>query len=310
MHRVPFIFGTSSTSLSAEERDFFAEVQPFGYIVFSRNIHSAVQLRALTDALKEVSGDSNIPILIDQEGGRVARILPPIAARAYPPASEFVIMAQNLGLKKAKRAVYNNYYALGKELMSFGINSNCAPVADLLHDGAHEVIGSRSFGADVATVVALCEEAVRALRVAGVAPILKHIPGHGRARCDSHVDLPIVECDSKTLMETDFKVFKELASLDCWSMTAHVKFEALDSEQCVTTSKRLIEFIRSDLGYTDNLIMTDDLSMGALSQQDSLESNMLNALSAGCDVVLHCNGDIVEMQRLVESYRHAYQPQH
>jgi beta-glucosidase-like glycosyl hydrolase len=302
MNVKPFIFGISGTALTQRELEFFSHHKPFGYILFARNIESAHQLMELTQSLKSISNDPYVPILIDQEGGRVARILPPISRCEYPPAMYFTAIAKDRGLKLAKQAVYKSYYDLGCELMQFGVNANCAPVADLLHEGAHEVIGSRSFGTDVRVVVELCKTAVEALRAAGVQPILKHIPGHGRAQCDSHQALPKVDSALDDLQKTDFMVFKELSRLDCWSMTAHVLYTALDTQQCVTLSPKAISFIRSTLGYGENLIMTDDLSMGALSTTSSLIDNMKQAFVAGCDIVLHCSGDMLEMKQLIDVY--------
>ncbi len=300
MKKLPFIFGLSGCSLTEQEKSFFQANKVYGFILFARNVESATQLSDLTASLKELSNDENITIMIDQEGGRVARIKPPIAIREYESSQYFSDLIAEKGLKFAKKAVFQNYFEIGSELIKLGINTNAAPVADLLHADAHAVIGTRSFGANVDDVVALCSEAIAGLRAAGVQPILKHIPGHGRALCDSHENLPVVKTNIEELKKTDFAVFSKLSHLDCWSMTAHVKFDALDQEKCVTLSKPSIDFIRNDLNFRNNLIMTDDICMGALSA--SMTSRAQESLDAGCDIVLHCSGNFDEMQDLIDWY--------
>lgn len=292
MNRLPIIYGFSGATLTAQEIEFFKKSQPVGFILFSRNIESAAQVKALTKSLREVAGYDEVPILIDQEGGRVARIKPPIM-KEYKPAKHFGDMALT-DIEEAVEAVYENYLALGQELSALGINVDCAPVADLFFADADNVIGDRSFGSDPTIVTQLCDAACLGLMDAGVQAIVKHIPGHGRAKCDSHKELPVVTTDLKTLEKTDFRVFKALSFLGVWAMTAHIKFDALDSENCVTESQKAIDYIRNELGYQDNVILSDDLSMKAL--KGSAGENAVNALLAGCDLVLHCSGDMAEME--------------
>jgi len=202
----PVVFGIAGTSLTSEEIDFFKATNPCGYILFARNIESAEQLKNLTDSIRDVSNDENIPILIDQEGGRVARIKPPLM-NAYPALNTFGEVA-NSSLEDAEQQTYQNYKNLGRDLKKFGINFNCAPVADLYFENADRIIGSRSFGSDPEIVAQLCKKAMEGLRDAGVTPIFKHAPGHGRANCDSHLDLPIIDTAIDELHDTDFKVYK------------------------------------------------------------------------------------------------------
>lgn len=295
----PLIFGISGKQLTTEEIKFFKGARPFGYIIFARNIESRPQLLELTNSLRDLSGDENIPILIDQEGGRVARLRPPLVA-PYPAAKHFGDIAKT-DMAAAYEATFDNYSQMGMDLRSLGINVNCAPVADLFDESAHNVIGDRSFGDSIEIVSNLCKAAVLGLSAAGVQAIIKHIPGHGRADCDSHEDLPIVSTDLKTLEKSDFEVFRRLSPLPAWAMTAHIIFTAIDDKQCVTTSKRAMDYLRNNLGYNNNLIMSDDLSMKALKGTPG--QNAVAAINAGCDIALHCNG---KMDEMVDVYR-AYQ---
>lgn len=294
MNHTPIIFGLSGTKLTEQEIAFFSKARPIGFILFSRNIESKEQVKALTKSLRDLMQNEDIPIMIDQEGGRVARIKPPLM-KEYKPAKYFGDMALS-DLEKAVDATYENYLAMGKELISLGINVNCAPVADLLIEGADDIIGDRSFGSSVSIVSQLCDAACLGLMDADVHPIVKHIPGHGRATCDSHKDLPVVTTDLKTLEETDFRVFKSLSSLDVWAMTAHVKFDALDKDSCVTLSQKAISYIRNELGYEDHVIISDDMSMKAL--KGDIGENAAAAMLAGCDLILHCNGEMEEMKSI------------
>lgn len=290
----PVVFGIAGKTLTQEEKDFFKATNPCGYILFARNIESAEQLKSLTDSIREVSNDPHIPILIDQEGGRVARIKPPLM-KEYPPLNTFGLIA-NSSLDEAERQTYANYKNLGTDLKQFGINFNCAPVADLYFENADKIIGSRSFGSDPEVVAKLCKKAMEGLRDAGVTPIFKHAPGHGRANCDSHLDLPTVDTPLDELHKTDFKVFKDLQNEDAWVMTAHIKFTNIDPDNCITLSKKGIDFLRNELGLTNQTIVSDDLSMKAL--KGDLGQLAQQALVAGCDVVLHCNGNLHEMQQI------------
>ncbi len=296
MSQLPVIFGLSGKTLTADEVKFFKRANPFGYILFARNIENAEQLRALTQSIKELSGDQNIPILIDQEGGRVARIRPPLCEE-FKPAQFFGDIAKT-DMPRARKMVYENARSLGKMLLSFGINVDCAPVADLYFDFADKIIGDRSFGDNVALVSELCRAAIYGFISVGVQPIVKHIPGHGRALCDSHLDLPIVQTTLSELEQTDFAVFKNLSDMPAWAMTAHVIFSEIDDANCITISKPGMEYLRKNLGYGEALIMSDDLSMKAL--KNSVGQNAVSSLYAGCDIALHCNGKMEEMEEIYE----------
>lgn len=294
----PVIFGLAGLEISPEERELFLATQPFGFILFKRNCASREQITALTSSLKALFPKRRVEILIDQEGGRVSRIRPPIAAREYPAPAYFTNAYHKEGEPDAMQALYDNYHALMSELTSFGITMTCAPLADLLFDGADEVIGDRSFGNDPAVVAELCITVLRALRSAGSEGIIKHIPGHGRAICDSHKALPTVYTPLAELEMTDFLPFKLLAPHARFAMTAHVKFTALDKDQPVTLSKPAIDYIRNEIGF-NGLLMTDDMSMKAL--KGDIGSLSQQALRAGCDLILHCNGDMYEMQKIAEA---------
>ncbi|MDA9817938.1 beta-N-acetylhexosaminidase [Flavobacteriaceae bacterium] len=290
----PIIYGLEGLEVSKEERFFFQRIQPVGFILFARNIANKTQTKALVESLKEISGENSM-ILIDQEGGRVARLNKkhwPV----FPPVAHFgKIYQQNP--QKAKKSCFDNFVEIGKNLAELGINVNCAPMIDLLHFDSDNIIGDRSFGEDVEVVSILGQVAIDGMAKCGVQSIIKHIPGHGRARCDSHLDLPIISENLETLVETDFKVFENLKSAPI-AMTAHIIFEAIDNLP-VTISKKTIDFIRQKIGFK-NLLITDDLSMKALS--GSLRDNSKKAIDAGCDILLHCNGIMDEMQEISEIF--------
>lgn len=291
----PVIFGFKSTVLSAEEISFFKEVNPFGYILFARNIENPTQLRALTDSLRELSGRADVPILIDQEGGRVARMKPP----HWPefPAARTLVDAGCDDAKKSCALIYDNAKKLAQILIDSGINVNCAPVADIPVEGADAIISDRAYGYDAKTVSLYAREMARGLSDGGVLPVLKHIPGHGRATVDSHLALPIVNTLLAELEQTDFVPFKALADLP-YAMTAHVVYTALDTENCATFSPKVIRYVREEIGFK-GVLMSDDLSMKALS--GSFEERTKKALAAGCDLILHCNGDMDEMQAIASA---------
>ncbi|MEK6746924.1 MAG: beta-N-acetylhexosaminidase [Pseudomonadota bacterium] len=283
------IFGISGTSLTPQEISFFSRVNPFGYILFARNCESPEQIKALVRKLKELFGRDNLPILIDQEGGRVARLKPPHFP-VFPPAGSFAELAGK-DLEAAKKATYLNARLIAYELYNLGITVNCAPLADLPVPGAHDIIGDRAFGKTTKQVIELADSFAQGLIDGGVIPILKHIPGHGRAFADSHLELPVVDAPIEILRQTDFVTFKALAHLPM-AMTAHVLYTAIDPEKMATVSPRAISLIRNELGF-DGLLMSDDLSMKAM--QGDFTQRARDVLNAGCDVVLHCNGDMAEM---------------
>ncbi|CAN7245145.1 beta-N-acetylhexosaminidase [Brevundimonas sp. LjRoot202] len=293
MTRSAAIYGCSGHRLTAAEKAFFAEVRPWGFILFRRNVDSPDQLRALTDEMRDCLGDAAAPVLIDQEGGRVQRMGPPHWPK-YPPGDAF-LKATNDPLA-ARELVRLGARLMAHDLKSVGINVDCAPVLDVPVPGAHDIIGDRAYGRDPATVTMLGRAAAEGLLAGGVLPVVKHAPGHGRAFADSHHDLPVVHADLKTLDGWDFAPFRALSDMPL-AMTAHVVFDAVDPKRPATTSRKAVRLMREHLGFS-GLIMTDDLSMKALS--GSLRERTEASLKAGCDVVLHCNGDLKEMRQVAE----------
>jgi beta-N-acetylhexosaminidase len=283
------IFGVSGTSLTAEEISFFTKVRPFGYILFARNCESPEQIKTLIAQIKEISRRDNLPILIDQEGGRVARLKPPHFP-VFPPAGKFAELAKN-DLEAAKKATYLNARLIAYELSNLGITVDCAPLADVPVEGAHDIIGDRAFGRSPQQVIELANSFAKGLADGGVISVLKHIPGHGRAFADSHLELPVVDTPIEILRQTDFVPFKALAHLPM-AMTAHVLYTSIDADRMATVSPKAISLIRNELGF-DGLLMSDDLSMKAM--QGDFTQRAKDVLNAGCDVVLHCNGDMTEM---------------
>ena len=281
----PVIFGCSGTALTQEEQDFFNEHQPFGFILFARNIENPEQVKALIAELKDCVSRETLCILIDQEGGRVARLKPPHWPE-QPACGELQV----------EEAAYDQGYEIGKMLAELGINIDCAPMLDVRQPDAHDIVGDRAFSEDPEEVAKLGLAMANGLMDAEVQPIIKHIPGHGRAMCDSHEDLPRVTASHKEL-EIDFLPFKRLAHLP-FAMTAHIIYEAIDAENCATQSKAVIDLIRSEIGFK-GMIMTDDLSMKALT--GSFAERTKRSLDAGCDLILHCNGKMNEMREIAEA---------
>ena len=279
------IFGCTGFELSKTEFDFFKQSQPWGFILFSRNIESKAQVKRLTKELRESVG-RNAPILIDQEGGRVQRMRSP-EWREYLPALRQVEEARN----HASRVMYLRSRLIASELNEIGIDVNCAPVADLLKPNTHPILADRCYGETVEDVVKICRAVAAGLLDGGVLPIVKHIPGYGRAVVDGHERLPIVRESLEVLNGTDFLSFKLLADLPI-SMTAHISYTSIDDIPA-TVSEKMLYLIRNDLGYK-NLIITDDISMGAL--EGSIFERSKCSIDAGCDIVLHCNGNVKEMR--------------
>jgi beta-N-acetylhexosaminidase len=286
-----FITGLKDTSISADERAFLRAAAPWGLILFKRNIRSAEQVRDLIAEFRSLLGRPDAPVLIDQEGGRVQRLGPP-QWPAYPPGAAYGRLYDRDpadGLAAARlggRLIANDLTALG-------ITVDCVPVADVPVAGADAVIGERAYGDTPAKVAAIGAAITEGLIDGGVLPVLKHLPGHGRATADSHLRLPVVDTDRATLELTDFAAFRPLAGL-ALGMTAHVVFTALDRDLPATTSPTIIgQVIRSFIGF-DGLLMSDDLSMEALS--GTLAERTRAALAAGCDMALHCNGELREME--------------
>lgn len=282
------IFGCEGQALTERERSFFRESAPWGFILFARNIDTPEQVTALCAELRDTVGRS-APILIDQEGGRVARLKPP-HWRGWSPALE---QAEDPRLAEDDRckALALRYEIIGRELMAAGIDTNCAPLLDVPAADGHEIIGDRALGRDAATVTRRARAVYDGLLRAGVLPVVKHVPGHGRAVADSHLELPVVDTPLAELRRVDFAPFAAFADAPL-AMTAHVIYTALDADRCATLSPDVIETIREELGM-DSLLMTDDLSMHALTGDFAERTRA--SLAAGCDVVLHCNGDMDEM---------------
>ena len=291
---IPVIFGCSGTTLTKQETEFFAKAEPLGFILFARNCESKEQVTALVKELHEVTKREFLPILIDQEGGRVARLKAPEWPE-FLPAADFA-KAYQKDKEAAIRAAWLNARLIAGELRELGITVNCAPVADLPAENAHAIIGDRAYGNNPEQIVALARATEEGLRAGGVLPVIKHIPGHGRAENDSHEALPVVKTELADLEKTDFAVFRQFPNV-ALGMTAHVVFTALDAENPVTLSEKAIHYIRYDMGF-GGMIMSDDLSMKALS--GSMADRAKAALAAGCDILLHCNGDMKEMKEIAE----------
>lgn len=288
------IFGCSGTSLSGDEIAFFRDADPWGFILFARNIETPQQALALTAQLRAAVGRDDAPILIDQEGGRVARLKPP-HWRVAPPAAVFGQLYDR-NPADAIEACYLNARLLADELIALGVTVDCAPVLDVPIPGAHQIIGDRAFAAYPAIIAKLGRAMCEGFFAGGVLPVIKHIPGHGRAGADSHLDLPAVATPHGELALTDFAPFKSLADMPL-AMTAHVAFTAIDGQTPASLSKRLVnEIIRNEIGF-DGALMCDDLGMAAL--QGDFSSRAHSAIEAGCDLVLHCSGAMTEMQAVM-----------
>jgi len=292
------ILGCAGPVLSGEEQAFFRDVRPWGFILFKRNVETPDQVRALVEALRETVGRADAPVLIDQEGGRVARLGPP-HWRRYPPGRAYGQLSGNDPLLRREIARLGGRL-LAHDLAALGINVDCVPVLDVPHPGAHDVIGDRAYGDTADEVALLGRAASEGLIAGGVLPVIKHIPGHGRAGADSHMALPVVEAAYAELDARDFAPFRVLSDMPM-AMTAHVVYTAVDRKRPATTSKAAISrVIRGAIGF-DGLLMSDDLSMKALSGDFAERARA--SLAAGCDVVLHCNGDMDEMQGVVAGTR-------
>lgn len=278
------IFGCEGLELGREEAAFFRDFDPAGFILFARNVDNPDQLRRLTSALREaVGGDA--PILIDQEGGRVQRLRAP-HWREWTPPLDFVAAAG----PNAARAMYLRYQIIAMELRAVGIDANCAPVADLVEPETHPFLKNRCYGSDPAEVARLGRAVADGLLAGGCLPVLKHMPGHGRSHLDTHLDLPRVDASRESLSR-DFAPFKALADLPM-AMTAHLVFAAYDQAPA-TQSPTMIRLIREEIGFK-GLLMTDDLNMQALKGDLAVRTRA--SMDAGCDLALHCKGDLAEMQ--------------
>lgn len=285
------IFGCSGLEISDDERAFFAKADPLGFILFQRNCETPDQIRDLVFELRLSVGRVDAPVLIDQEGGRVARLKPP-HWRAAPPAGRFAALAA-VDPSAAEEAAFLNARLIATELLDLGITVDCAPVLDLPQPGADPIIGDRAYGTDPQTVATLAGAACRGFMAGGVLPVIKHIPGHGRATVDSHLALPVVDTPRAELAAHDFMPFGALNIMP-WAMTAHVVYSDIDAGNPATTSATVIQsVIRGEMAF-EGALMSDDLSMKALA--GDMGGRTRAALAAGCDVVLHCNGEMDEMK--------------
>ncbi|HVH77672.1 MAG TPA: beta-N-acetylhexosaminidase [Stellaceae bacterium] len=285
------VFGCAGERLSEWEARFFAAADPLGFILFRRNCRSSGQVRELVAALRETVERADAPVLIDQEGGRVARLGPP-NWRAYPAAGHIAALPDPLAAEAARLGAR----LIADDLARLGVTVDCLPVLDLPAADADPVIGDRAYGSDPARAATLGEAAASGLLEGGVLPVIKHIPGHGRARVDSHLACPIVEALHEELSRGDFAPFRALAHMP-WAMTAHIVYRALDPDMPATLSPRVIgDIIRGEIGFV-GVLVSDDLSMQALG--GGLGERAARALAAGCDLALHCNGNPAEMEAVV-----------
>jgi beta-N-acetylhexosaminidase len=282
----PVVFGCSGLTLTQEERDFFTDAQPLGFILFQRNIHDKDQVKTLISDLKSTIRHTSCQILIDQEGGRVARLKEPSWTQT-PSSAE---LAKGT-IDDAKKRVYDSYLKIAQDLSELGITVDCAPVLDLDVKGASAIMGDRTFSDDPAIVSELGAIAIKALEDGGITPVMKHIPGHGPAKTDSHEELPVVNLSFKEL-QPHFATFK--ANAQCpWAMTAHIVYSGIDPYNPATQSSTIIhEVIRREIGF-QRFLISDDLGMKALS--GSFKDRAYKSLEAGCDAVLHCSGNMQEM---------------
>ena len=291
-----FIAGIAGTVLTNRERAFFRESEPWGLIVFKRNINTPEQARRLTDSFREAVGRADAPVLVDQEGGRVQRLGPP-HWRVYPAGAAYSRLYDR-DPEEGLAAAGLGARLIATDLAAVGIDVDCWPLADVPVAGADAVIGGRAFGTDPDKVAALAGAVAEGLRDGGVLPVVKHIPGHGRAAVDSHHELPAVSADRASLEATDFRAFRLLADLPL-AMTAHVVFTAIDPVTPATTSVTIVrEVIRELIGF-EGVLMTDDLSMQALT--GDMRARSRASIAAGCDMVLHCNGQFDEMYAVAEA---------
>lgn len=282
------IFGCAGPELLDTERAFFREADPFGFILFARNIETPEQVSRLTSSLRETVG-REAPILVDQEGGRVQRLRAP-HWREWEPPLDTVLAAGSL--EAAARQMRRRMAVIGAELRAVGIDADCAPVGDVARPGTHPFLRNRCYGTDPETVARIGRAVADGLVEAGVLPVMKHLPGHGLSHLDTHLDLPTVDASLEELRAVDFAPFRALNDLPM-AMTAHLVFAALDPGRPATQSSVMIDLIRNEIGFR-GLLMTDDLNMQAL--QGTLADRTARSIAAGCDIALHCKGDLAEMQ--------------
>ncbi len=284
------ILGCEGLSLGKDEAAFFRAADPFGFVLFARNVEKPEQLKRLTADLRESVG-RNVPVLIDQEGGRVQRLRGPYWREWMAPLDQMAASLKG----GASRGIWLRYRLIAEELRAVGIDANCAPTADIAGPQTHEFLRNRCLGETADAVTDGARAAALGLLAGGVLPVIKHMPGHGRAEVDSHLSVPKVDASLRELAQTDFAPFRALANLPM-AMTAHVIYSAIDPDRPATTSARMVDVIRDDIGF-EGFLMTDDISMQALS--GDIGSRTKAAIAARCDAVLHCNGNLAEMEQVV-----------
>lgn len=288
-----YIFGCEGLALTATEAAFFKETRPVGFILFTRNLDNPDQIRRLTSDLREAAGHEAM-VLIDQEGGRVERMGAPHWSTWLPPLDQVAQATAKHGFDAAVRSMYLRYQVIAAELLASGIDVNCVPCSDVIRDETHAVLRNRCYGQAVEVVAEISRAVANANLDAGALPVMKHMPGHGRATLDSHLKLPHVAASVGDLHNVDFAAFKALSDLPL-GMSAHIVYEALGQTGPATTSDAMIRLIREDIGF-QGLLMTDDLSMEALSGTPGERANA--SIKAGVDVILHCNGELAEMEQV------------
>lgn len=295
MSEAAVIYGLEGTELTPNERAFFKSAEPWGFILFQRNCASRAQVRKLTESLHALTGRELLPILIDEEGGRVQRLKPP-EWRTRPAMRTFGKLYE-IDRARGTEAAKLNAQLIAEDLAELGVTIDCVPSLDVPVPGSDNIIGDRAFGGDPSEVAALGRVVAETMFAAGVLPVIKHMPGHGRAGVDTHKALPRVSAPREALSRTDFAPFKALSD-QALGMSAHVIFEAVDPDLPATLSPKVIaDVIRGEIGF-DGLLMTDDLNMEAL--QGSVASRASRALQAGIDVILHCNGELAEMEEIAK----------
>ena len=289
------IVGCSASQLSLQEKSLFKELQPLGLILFARNIENPGQVKSLIDDCKTAMGRDNLMVLIDQEGGRVSRL--PKTHWRVPPSPTVFAKIYETKPDIAKRACMLNALLTGIELKALGINVNCAPMLDIPQDNASTIITERALGKNPQQVSELGRQISQGLKQAGVAPVIKHMPGHGRAISDSHLELPVVDASLDELNAWDFLPFSALAE-ETMAMTAHIVFPQIDKHLPATISPAIVNKVMREIIGFKGLIMTDDINMHALS--GTIASRTEQAINAGCDIALHCSGNLDEMQSLLD----------
>ncbi len=302
-HNFSVILSLEGPFLSEKEKGLFHESKPLGYILFQRNCVSPDQVKSLTAELKQISGP-DCPILIDQEGGRVQRLKPPQWPK-YSPAQFFGDLYEQ-NPKEALSALEQEMRTLCQDLTNVGVTVNCAPVLDISFEGAHDVIGDRSFSKDLETVTALAGKLCKTFLENGITPVIKHMPGHGRAVVDSHKDLPRITTSKTELQVSDFKPFQALSECfkpeELWGMPGHVLLEDIDPDLPASLSPHIINaVIREEIGFKGFLV-TDDIEMGALKRFGDVIRRAEMALEAGCDAALFCSGVYKDMEALANKF--------